>query len=58
MKDNNDIQNALNVFDKFVNAAVSAKIEGFDVIEIVVSYNTIRNFINQHIEMDKEDIKE
>lgn len=49
----NEIKSALSVFDDFVNKGISAKLD-IDTLEVVTSYNTIRNFINEHIEFDKE----
>lgn len=48
-----EIKDAIDKFDKFVNTAISANIEGVDVLEVVTAYNTIRNFINTHIEFDE-----
>lgn len=38
-----DLQESLQFFDNFVNAAISQNIEGFGAIEVVKNYSNIKN---------------
>lgn len=53
-----DIKEDLQLFDEFMNKAVSANIPGVNVMQIVSSYNKIRTFINENLESDKDENKE
>lgn len=48
-----EIRDSLTVFDDFVNKGISAGLD-IDTLQVVKSYNKIRDFINEKIEFDKE----
>lgn len=49
-----DIQEDLEIFDTFVNIAVSSKLKDVDVIQVIRSYNKIRDFINAKLDKDDD----
>ena len=48
-----EIKEELQLFDEFMNKAVSANIPGVNVLEIVSAYNKIRTFINENLDKEK-----
>ena len=50
-----DIKKELQLFDEFMNKAVSANIPGVNVMEIVSAYNKLRTFINEKLETEQYD---
>ena len=48
-KDNKSLQESIEYFDKFVNAAISQDLEGISALETVKHYNNIRNVLANHL---------
>lgn len=50
---NKELQESLQFFDNFVNAAISKNIEGFGAIDVVKHYSNIKNQLAELL-VDKE----
>jgi hypothetical protein len=48
-EDNKSLQESIEYFDKFVNAAISQDLEGISALETVKHYNNIRNVLANHL---------
>lgn len=48
-----ELKKELQLFDDFMNKAVSANIPGVNVMEIVTAYNKLRTFINKNLEKEE-----
>lgn len=52
-KDNKSLQESIEYFDKFVNAAISQNLEGISALETAKHYNNIKNRLAESM-VDKE----
>ena len=51
--DRKELQESIDYFDNFVNAAISQDIEGFGAIDVVKHYSNIKNRLAELL-VDKE----
>jgi len=55
MRTAEEVLEAVEVFDEFVNIGISSGLDDVDPIQIVRSYNVIRDYINSTVDINKEE---